>query len=178
MDEKIFSASDLVRIICKNIEDEKIQEGNKISSVWNKIVSSIKSNSINGGNIGKKMADHSRIYDLKNNVLIVEADHSGWIQMLGSYKKYILKGLEMNVPELKIQNIVFRLAETNSEVKKIKEEMAEKKSQENLKKQFDKNKEILEKRGFGIKRQNTDSKSTLPPELQKIFEDLKNSVDE
>ena len=41
---------------------------------WKKVLQSI-----NGD--GEKLAAHSRIVDLKNNLLYIETDHPGWIQL-------------------------------------------------------------------------------------------------
>ena len=120
-DSNFIKASDMVLRIIKNIDPEQVRQGNKISSLWTQIVESIRSNSINGENIGKNMASHSRVIDLKNGILLVEADHPGWIQMLGNYKKYILKGFQMKIPELKIETLAFRLAGTNAESSSTKE---------------------------------------------------------
>ena len=106
-DSNFIKASDMVLRIMKNIDPEQVRQGNKISNLWTQIVESIRSNSINGENIGKNMASHSHVIDLKNGILLVEADHPGWIQMLGNYKKYILKGFKMKIPEIKIETLAF-----------------------------------------------------------------------
>lgn len=59
--------------------------------------------------IGEKLAAHSRIIDLKNDVLFLETDHSGWIQLFGLYKKRILTALKKEFPELKINGFSFTL---------------------------------------------------------------------
>ena len=55
------------------------------------------------------MASHSRVVDLKNNMLLVEADHPGWINLIQFHKSYILKGLQMKFPDLKIKSLAFKL---------------------------------------------------------------------
>ena len=150
-DSNFIKASDMVLRIMKNIDPEQVRQGNKISSLWTQIVESIRSNSINGENIGKNMASHSRVIDLKNGILLVEADHPGWIQMLGNYKKYILKGFQMKITELKIEK------QRNAEEFRINKEQKE-----------------LEKKGFVYK--NSGQKKELPSEIQKMFDDIKNDM--
>ena len=69
----------------------------------------------------------------KNGVLLVEADHPGWIQYLRMYQKFIIKGLNMNLPDLKITSLAFRvtgqkvnLSESyNSQIQNEKKKMAD-----------------------------------------------------
>ncbi len=62
------------------------------------------------GNIaGEDMISHSSVKDLKNGILLVEADHPGWIQLLQMRKKKILKNVQKNYPELDIIDMRFIL---------------------------------------------------------------------
>lgn len=63
---------------------------------WNKIA-------------GDDMVSHSSIKDLRNGILLVEADHPGWIQLLQMKKKTILKNIHKFYPELDVLNIRFIL---------------------------------------------------------------------
>ena len=58
---------------------------------------------------GEDMSSHSAIKDLTNGILLVEADHPGWIQLLQMRKKKILKNVQKNYPELDIVDIRFIL---------------------------------------------------------------------
>jgi len=58
---------------------------------------------------GEDMSSHSTIKDLSNGILLVEADHSGWIQLLQMRKKNILKKVQKTYPELDIIDIRFIL---------------------------------------------------------------------
>ena len=145
----------MVLRIMKNIDPEQVRQGNKISSLWTQIVESIRSNSINGENIGKNMASHSRVIDLKNGILLVEADHPGWIQMLGNYKKYILE----------LERIVS---------KKFHREIDEEKQRNAEEFRINKEQKELEKKGFVYK--NSGQKKELPSEIQKMFDDIKNDM--
>ena len=81
-----------------------------VSSVWSKVVSRIKSIKDEDSEIsmGEKIAQNTHVVDLKKGVLLVEAKHSGWIQYLRMYQKFILKGLAMECPELQIKTLAFR----------------------------------------------------------------------
>ncbi|UKI55723.1 MAG: DUF721 domain-containing protein [Treponema succinifaciens] len=70
---------------------------------WKKILSRIKTNSSNP-NEGLNMAGHSRVIDLKNGILLIEADHPGWISLIQFHKKYILNGFRMKFPEVEFKN--------------------------------------------------------------------------
>jgi hypothetical protein len=55
-------------------------------------------------------ADHSRIRELDRNVLLVEADHPGWIQILQTKGHKLLADLQSQFPDLAITGISFRLS--------------------------------------------------------------------
>lgn len=58
---------------------------------------------------GEDMVSHSFVKDLTNGILLIEADHPGWIQLLQMRKKTILKNIHKFYPELDIINIRFIL---------------------------------------------------------------------
>ena len=55
-------------------------------------------------------AAHSWIMDFRNNMLLVEADHPGWIQILKTKQKELLLAANRRYPELGIKSISFRLS--------------------------------------------------------------------
>jgi hypothetical protein len=55
-------------------------------------------------------ADHSRIRELERNVLLVEADHPGWIQLLQLKCHKLLADLQAQFPDLALTGISFRLS--------------------------------------------------------------------
>jgi hypothetical protein len=55
-------------------------------------------------------ADHSRIRELARNILLVEADHPGWIQILQTKEHKLLADLQGRFPGLGIGGISFRLS--------------------------------------------------------------------
>ncbi|MBI9103551.1 MAG: DUF721 domain-containing protein [Spirochaetales bacterium] len=54
---------------------------------------------------GQDLAAHSKVKDIEGTTLIIEVDHSGWIQILQMKKKYILGAVKKQYPELSITDI-------------------------------------------------------------------------
>ena len=54
-------------------------------------------------------AAHSRISDLKRGVLLIEADHPGWVQILQTKKADLLEVVKRRCPSMDIRNISFIL---------------------------------------------------------------------
>ncbi|MDR0497204.1 MAG: DUF721 domain-containing protein [Treponema sp.] len=55
-------------------------------------------------------AMHSRVRELEQGVLFVEADHPGWIQILQTKQVELLSAVQRQYPEMGIKNIVFKLS--------------------------------------------------------------------
>jgi hypothetical protein len=55
-------------------------------------------------------ADHSRVRELEHKVLVIEAEHPGWVQLLQTKQKQLLKYVQGKFPELGIQGISFCLS--------------------------------------------------------------------
>ena len=107
MNDEIIKFDEVINNTFKNIKVENIKNARNIVTSWEKVLMRIKSN-INE-NEGRNIASHTRVLDLKNGILLVEADHPGWIELVQLHKKFILKGLKMEVPELKIETLAFKL---------------------------------------------------------------------
>lgn len=65
---------------------------------------------------GEHLAAHSRIRELERSVLLVEADHPGWIQILQTKEKFLLDDICRRFPELAITGISFRLSRIPGEI--------------------------------------------------------------
>ena len=92
MSEDIVSIGRVVEKMFGNLSVEDTRKAVTITNEWKKIVSRIKpspNSSVRNENIGNNLADHSRVVDLKTGVLLVEADHPGWISLLQFYKSFI-----------------------------------------------------------------------------------------
>jgi len=53
---------------------------------------------------------HSRIAELEKSVLLVEADHPGWIQLLQTKQRELLNAARRRFPEIALTGISFRLS--------------------------------------------------------------------
>lgn len=94
--QKIYKAEEFVEEIMKNFK--LVQKETEIieKKSWDFFV-------------GEKLAAHSEIISIKNNIMLIETDHTGWMQQILWEKKNILKKLKKNAPELQIKNIEIRV---------------------------------------------------------------------
>ena len=56
------------------------------------------------------VAAHSQIRELERGVLLVEADHPGWIQILQTKQGELLAAVQRRYPEQDIRGLAFRLS--------------------------------------------------------------------
>jgi hypothetical protein len=171
----IVNASDIISAVTNfsNSSD------NEIVTVWNKVVSKIgyKEGVTDSDNnfIGKRLASNSHVVDLKNGVLLVETNHSGWIQYLRMYQNFILKGLKWSLPNLKITSLAFRVRGSEASLSDIYENQLEK-AQSKMNEKIDEEEKTLEKK-FGSQNEGTEknikNSEKLPDELFNILENLK-----
>ncbi|MGC9313952.1 MAG: DUF721 domain-containing protein [Sediminispirochaetaceae bacterium] len=54
---------------------------------------------------GIDLAAHSKPRDIKNEILIVEADHPGWMQMITMKKREILREVRRRFPQIRIKDV-------------------------------------------------------------------------
>lgn len=153
-------------------------EAGKLPSTWRKVVSRIKSAGETSEKdelsdkripLGERLAANTRALDIKNGVLIIESDHPGWIQYLKFYQKFIIKGLNMESPELKIKSLAFKLKNSEQKEADIYEEALKKARQELEARMDQKDKEIndfYEKNSGGRENSGQADKKELPPELK------------
>lgn len=59
--------------------------------------------------VGDRLADHSKPSDIRHGVLVIETDHSGWIQLLQLKQERILAEITKRYPELDIHGLAFRI---------------------------------------------------------------------
>ena len=111
------------------------------------------------------MADHSKILEFKNGILVIETDHPGRIQLFQMYKNYIQTGINRKSPDLKVKNILFRLKknEKNIKAENVEDIIREKLLADNIDDEFEKK----------YPSQN-ENKSELPDDIKAIFERMKN----
>ncbi|HZK19290.1 MAG TPA: DUF721 domain-containing protein [Treponemataceae bacterium] len=157
------SAADLINTIYAKIDKNQVENTNNILNAWDKVVSSIKPD-------GLKLAAHSRIIDLKNNILLVETDHPGWTQLLQMRRKFILKGLKIEFPRLHINTIAFKLKSDN--FKQLGTQLTP--TYDDIDKIIDKRLENEEKEE--VHTQKKETKSTINPELKKRLDSLRDII--
>ena len=177
MNNQIISAADIMM----QVANIGTSEANEICSVWKKVVSGVKSYKHDSEDsekrmpLGERLAGNTRVIDLKNGVLLVETDHPGWIQYLRIYQKYILTGLKMNLPELKITNLAFRVSgEKVSLSEAYNQELARARKQQAA--LIEKQEKELSKFKPAAASSGDKNKSELPPELLAKFNSIKQSI--
>ena len=160
MIENFSKASDLINEFFDNNSQSKMS----LLTVWSKVVSSVKNN-------GMQLADHSRVIDYKNGTLLVEADHSAWIQILQMNKKYIIVGLQRNLPQLEIRNLMFKLS--GQVFKKTeKKELSKAELLDILNKKYAPLEEEIEK---NYKKDDSNDVK-INGQLKELFDKLKNNI--
>jgi hypothetical protein len=90
---------DVSSLLSAFFDGEKIRRGERYSdffSSWSTIV-------------GDRLAAHSRIVDVDKGLLVIEAEHPGWIQLLQMRQTGILENVARRFPELSLRGIVFRV---------------------------------------------------------------------
>ena len=177
MNNQIISAADIMM----QVANIGTSEANEICNVWKKVVSGVKSYKHDSEDsekrmpLGERLAGNTRVIDLKNGVLLVETDHPGWIQYLRMYQKYILTGLKMNLPELKITNLAFRVSgEKVSLSEAYNQELARARKQQAA--LIEKQEKELSKFMPAAASSGNKNKSELPPELLAKFNSIKQSI--
>ncbi len=58
---------------------------------------------------GSGLAEHTRLVDVRDGVMIVEADHPGWLQMARMRKDALLSHARLAAPEARIEDVRFFL---------------------------------------------------------------------
>ena len=184
--------ADMMNVVSQFSSDKK-----QIYNVWKTVVSKIRTSRDDEDcetriPIGERLAGNTRVVDLKKGVLLVETDHSGWIQYLRMYEKFIIKGLNMSLPDLKIHSLAFRLKGSDfgfsenyekrlsDEKQKFNQKLEE---QDSVLDNYNKNKEKTSensKMSAGDKPTNESSNesSGLPQELLDKFDSIRKSIAE
>lgn len=91
---------DIGSLLAAFFDEEKLRRGGRYAQFfesWKAVV-------------GEHLAAHSRVVDLDKGILIVEADHPGWIQLLQLRQTQALNALTKRFPELPLRGIAFRLS--------------------------------------------------------------------
>ncbi len=179
MTSNIENINELIHKTFSSISVGDAKRAQNIFSAWEQVLSKIKSvNQDANPNEGQNLVDHTRIIDLKNGILLVEADHPGWISLLQFHKKFILNGMRMRIPDLEISTLAFRLKGKRGELYGGNENAysAEKVRSEIEKRIDEEEKKLADYENLDKKSDDFKKKKELPPELASIFEDLQKSM--
>lgn len=160
LSNSIEKADTLILNIFSDLSDS-MKDANKTVSIWKEVLYSIKNAKIDGS----QLADHSKILEFKNGILVIETDHPGRIQLFQMYKNYIQTGINRKSSDLKVKNILFRLKKNEKSIKaeNVEEIIREKLLADNIDDEFEKK----------YPSQN-ENKSELPDDIKAIFERMKN----
>ena len=60
--------------------------------------------------VGETLADHCRIADVRDGILLLEVDHPGWVQMIQLKKPSLLASARNAAPRARIEDIKVRFA--------------------------------------------------------------------
>lgn len=105
-DSYIRQAKELISKIISPEVSEQVGQWSNFFGAWGKAA-------------GERFAAHSKPVDVRNGILLVEADHPGWIQLLQLEQHAILKRLQRSFPKLGIKGMGFRVGEGKPEQRVI-----------------------------------------------------------
>ncbi|MBN1519821.1 MAG: DUF721 domain-containing protein [Spirochaetales bacterium] len=100
-DYRIRPASDILSKVLGPSSAARVEQWAGVFSGWSRVA-------------GDQLAAHSKPVDIKNGIVIVEADHPGWIQHLQFRQERMLRELVKTYPELDLKGLAFRLASRDS----------------------------------------------------------------
>lgn len=174
--EEFRSMNSVLSSIFTNINVSDMENADNIFSVWTKILLTIKS--YVNPNEGQNLADHSKVVDLKNGILLIEVDHPGWIELLQIHKKYIMGGLKRYLPDIHIKTLAFRLKGKKAEIYGGPENISTpEKVRSKIEERMEKEEKFLKDAEISVEKvENSNKNKELPPELMSIFDDLKQSM--
>jgi len=66
--------------------------------------------------VGDSLAEHSRVYEVRNKNLFVDVDHPGWMQLLLLKKAAVLAKVRRQYPQLEIRDLKIRVREQGFQV--------------------------------------------------------------
>lgn len=170
-DDRVYSAADMMNFAAGFFSSNE----SELPNTWKKVVSKVGKKSDPEDDevltIGEKLAANSHVIDLKNGILLIEANHSGWIQYLKFNEKFILQGLKWALPDLKITSLAYRVSGSTATLKDIYNTQVQK-----AKKEMEEKIEAQEKELSKINKKESKNSEDLPDELKERFERLKNSM--
>ena len=148
---EVISCTDMILNTFSSIEKEAFNKNTKFISVWKKVV-----------------------IEIKNGILLIEADHPGWIQLFQMNSKFIVKGISMYAPEMDVKSLAFRLKGSNALLHNVDYDEVMSKEKEIMRKKYENDEKIIQDTVRKVENECTSYE--LPPELLSKFESMKSSV--
>ena len=97
-DSRIKSASELLATFFDADMAAKGREYSGFSQSWRTIA-------------GPRLGEHTKPVDIRHGILIIEAEHQGWMQLLQMEQDRLLEDIGKNYADLGIRGIAFRLSD-------------------------------------------------------------------
>jgi len=91
---------DVSALLSAFFDGEKLRRGERYSDFFSSWPSFV----------GPRLASHTRVIDVDKGLLVVEAEHPGWIQLLQLRQTEVLEAVSRKFPELGLRGIAFRLS--------------------------------------------------------------------
>ena len=97
-DSRIKSASELLATFFDADMAARGREYSGFSRSWRTIA-------------GSRLGEHTKPVDIRHGILIIEAEHQGWMQLLQMEQDRLLEDIGKNYADLGIRGIAFRLSD-------------------------------------------------------------------
>ncbi|MGP1458631.1 MAG: DciA family protein [Treponema sp.] len=162
-----ISCSDMIVAAFGSIEKCSLEKNNKLFNSWKKIITGI-------SNFGQNLYEHTSIVDIKNGVLLLETDHPGWIQILQMNGAFILRGLKMYAPELKVTSLSYRLKGSNAKLYNVDYDTELRRESQKMNEKISEEEKKLSR--YGAKSFLPQDKAQIPQELNDKLNSLKQSL--
>ena len=102
---KVKKAGDLLSELLKNhFDEEALETGRKTAGLYSSWAAIATEARIHAA------SDHSRIREFEHGVLVIEAEHPGWVQLLQTKQNILLNILQARFPDFKIHGVSFCLS--------------------------------------------------------------------
>ena len=102
---KVRKAGDILSEVFKDhFDEEALEAGRKTADLfgsWAVITAAAKI---------RAASDHSRIREFEHGVVVIEAEHPGWVQILQTKQNILLNALQAKFPDFNIHGISFCLS--------------------------------------------------------------------
>ena len=165
------TASQMIENIFDSLDATRIHKANKVFVSWKTALSKINSH---GKNDAELLIAHSEVVDLKNGVLLVEADHPGWIQLLQMHSRFLIRVLKNLAPDLNIRSFAFRLKGSDASLYDVRKELHESEVKKFSARLESESKTVDKAYKTAVKENAQSESETLPLSLQKKFDELRN----